>query len=47
MTSLTMNEIKRVRRRAPYKLSPYLIYAGCVGVSLAIVGALSVLSLTV
>tara|TARA_A100001037_G_scaffold16800_1_gene14691 strand:- start:150 stop:293 length:144 start_codon:yes stop_codon:yes gene_type:complete len=47
MTSLAMNEIKRARRRAPYKVSPYLVYAGFVAVSLGIVGALSVLSLTI
>lgn len=47
MTTLVMNEIKRARRRAPFKVSPYLIYAGFVGVSLGIIGALSVLSLTV
>ncbi len=47
MTSLTMNEFKRARRRASFKPSPYLIYAGFVGLSLGIVGALSVLSLTI
>ncbi len=47
MTSLAFNVSKRARRRAIHKLSPYLIYAGFVGLSLGIVGTLSVLSLTV
>lgn len=47
MTTMTMNGARRTRRRASIKISPYLIYVGLVGMSLGIVGALSVISLAV
>ena len=47
MTTLALTGMKRARRRNSIKISPYLIYVCLVGVSLGIVGALSVLSLTV